>query len=135
MNNESYNNESYNINSVPPSTRPEHHLHDTSDRLPGVNGAAPTVDYRVDTMDRTSSEAWNNQPNTTHHPTNHTGLDSTKPPMARSDSAKGNTAFETERPLGVKPAPEGQLIKYDDGVDIVLTCSKISRGCSNWWQG
>jgi hypothetical protein len=132
------NNESYNIDSVPPSTRPEHHLHDTSDRLPGAKGAAPTVDYSVGTVDRTPSSAWDDQPtthrtdrgnhhsttthsSTTHHPTSHTGLDSAKPPMTRSDSAKGKTAFETERPLGVKPTPAGQLVIYDGDDDLMLT--------------
>lgn len=111
--------ESYNIDSIPP--RPEHHLHNTNERLPGAQGGAPTIDYSAETMNHTPNAALGGQStlhrdthhttprdSATHHSTSHTGLDSNKPPMTRTDSAKGKTAFDEERPLGVKPTPAGK---------------------------
>lgn len=137
--------ESYNIDSIPP--RPEHHLHNTNERLPGAQGAASTVDYSPETIehlpasvlkdDSTQHDAHSTTPHhtkttahhttphttsehaashihhttphdsTTHHPTSHTGLDSTK---HSNDGAKGKTAFNEERPLDVKPTPAGKSL-------------------------
>ncbi|KAF9463340.1 hypothetical protein BDZ94DRAFT_1259116, partial [Collybia nuda] len=106
--------ESYNIDSIPP--RPEHHLHNTNELLPGTKGAASTIDYSADTMNHTPNSALggqsvtfgNHQPDSAaSHPTSQTAVGSSKSSTGHTDSGRGNTAYNTERPLGVKPTSAG----------------------------
>ncbi|KAF8890716.1 hypothetical protein BD779DRAFT_1516622 [Infundibulicybe gibba] len=95
--------------------RPEHHLHDSTDPLPGTKGISPAPDYSPETMERLPSSAFNDQPqknwNETSPLTNrHSalgGVPSTKPEPQRQRSAEGTTAFTDDRPMNVKPAPTG----------------------------
>jgi len=83
-----------------PATRPEHQVHNSSDPLPGARGAQPAADYSATTMERAPSSAFN--PNNIENPNVQTS-------MARSDSATGQTAFNSERPMDVQPTSEGSL--------------------------
>src|ERR1700733_264681 len=83
-----------------PITRPEHQIHDSSDPLPGARGTQPAADYSATTMERTPSSAFD--PENIESPNVQTN-------MARSGSATGQTAFNSERPMDVQPTSEGSL--------------------------
>lgn len=71
---------------------PEHHIHDSSEPLPGNRGANPAVDYSAGAMDRTPSSVWNDAaPTGQSHP-------------------EGRTAFNSERPLDVQPTAVGKYM-------------------------
>ncbi|GLB44580.1 hypothetical protein LshimejAT787_1702070 [Lyophyllum shimeji] len=78
-----------------PSAQPGHRLHDSSEPLPGVKGAAPTNDYTPGTMDRTPSSRFRNEERSTH--VTH----------AASSHGQGKNAFNSERPLDVQPTEAG----------------------------
>jgi hypothetical protein len=86
-------------------TSPEHHIHNSSDPLPGARGAQPAVDYSTNTMERTPSSTFD--PENIDEPNTQTNF-------ARSGSAAGQTAFNNERPMNVQPAPEGGVAVGDE---------------------
>jgi hypothetical protein len=88
----------FNENAV---TAPEHHIHESSEPLPGQRGAAPTTDYSVSTMERAPSSAAD--------PSN-VDNKNTSTDFARSGSTGSQTASNTERPMGVQPVSEGIFI-------------------------
>src|SRR6266481_6111179 len=107
-----------------PITRPEHQMHDSSDPLPGARGAQPAADYSTNTMERTPSFAFD--------PAN---IDNPDVPtnMARSGSAVGQTAFNSERPMDVRPAPEGQSAYHSHSLTFILiTFIIFIRWCRCW---
>jgi hypothetical protein len=93
-----------------PNTRPEHQVHGSSDPLPGARGAPPAADYSTATMERTPSSAFDSD-----------SIDNpyTQPNM---DRATGQAAFNSERPLDVRAAPEGapDLIFIDLVIDDIF---------------
>lgn len=95
-------------------TRPEHHVHPSSEPLPGARGAAPTADYSPTTIERTPSSAFDPN-NIDHAATSHN--------MERT----GENAFNTERPLNVEPAPQGGVaVGGDEGAELPM--GKASMG-------
>ncbi|KAF8064221.1 hypothetical protein FPV67DRAFT_1504019 [Lyophyllum atratum] len=90
---------STNTNSTNPTyapseaTRPEHHIHNTDEPLPGAKGAAPTTDYSARTVERTPSSAFQEQPSHISH--------------AAPPEKQGKNAHNTERPRDVKPTSTG----------------------------
>ncbi|KIJ64326.1 hypothetical protein HYDPIDRAFT_90566 [Hydnomerulius pinastri MD-312] len=81
---------------------PTHQLHDSSQPLPGSNtrGAAQTQDYSPEHMERL--------PSSTIHGADPTGVTKERTGGAGGQQgSQGKTAFNSERPLGVAPAPEG----------------------------
>jgi hypothetical protein len=84
--------------------RPEHHVHKSSEPLPGARGGAPTADYSADTMERLPSSVW--QDADPSQPTRETSeLQTTRPDTTPS----GRNAFSEQRPLNTEPHPEGEL--------------------------
>jgi hypothetical protein len=94
-----------------PITRPEHHMHGSSDPLPGARGAQPAVDYSTTTMEWTPSSAFD--PENIDNP-------NTQSNIARSGSAAGQTASNSERPMDVRPAPEGIFDALITLIDLVI---------------
>ncbi|KAJ7041134.1 hypothetical protein C8F04DRAFT_170361 [Mycena alexandri] len=87
-------------------TRPEHHVHKSSEPLPGARGGAPAVDYTAEHMERLPSSVW--QDADASQPTREAAeLTTAKPDLERSNSGSGRTAFSGERPLNTEPHPEG----------------------------
>lgn len=101
------------------TSRPQHQLHDSSQPLPGSGSraAVPTQDYSPANIERmSSSEIHGKQATAESDDTDSTRATIGTPSGGRtapdldshqSESARGNTAFTTERPLGVQPTPEG----------------------------
>ncbi|KAG1731027.1 hypothetical protein EDB19DRAFT_1641009 [Suillus lakei] len=99
------------------TSRPQHQLHDSSQPLPGFGSRATvqTQDYSPANIERMSSSVIHGKDT----PTESDDADSTRathgtpsagdtgPDSHQSESARGNTAFTSERPLGVQPTPEG----------------------------
>lgn len=107
--------------SAAPNTRPEHHLHDTSEPLPGAKGAAPAFDYRPEIIEHTPSSALNeNRDNE---------LGQTNP--ATQKASGGNTAFNTKRPLDVRPTSAGK-----PGRDLfwLPPVEPTHRWCGHRWR-
>jgi len=101
---------SFNESQIP---RPEHHIHDSSEPLPG---AQPAVDDSTNAMERTPSSAFD--PENIDNPNMQTNF-------ARSGSAAGQTAFNSERPMNVQPAQEGGVAV---GGESDLPIGKVSFG-------
>jgi hypothetical protein len=95
-----------------PITRPEHQMHNSSDPLPGTRGTQPAADYSATTMERTPSSAFD--PENLENPNVQTN-------MARSGSATGQTAFNSERPMNVQPASEGSLAYHTYSLASLFT--------------
>lgn len=75
----------------------EHHVHRESDPLPGsgAKGAATSFDYSAGMMEKESSALHlNSDSNPQDYPDT-------------SETQGGQNAFNSERPLDVRPAPEG----------------------------
>lgn len=91
-------------------TRPEHHVHDSSDPLPGAKRGGDAVDYSAGTMERQPSSAFDesnidNQTSSNANPSSN---------FERSAGPGGENAFNSERPLDVQPVSEGELEFYND---------------------
>jgi len=79
------------FNPTDSQVRPEHHVHDSSEILPGARGAqAGAYDYTPETLDRTPSAAWG----LAAEPTEPIGQE-------------GKNAFNSDRPLNVEPTSQG----------------------------
>ncbi|KAG1767372.1 hypothetical protein EV702DRAFT_754999 [Suillus placidus] len=99
------------------TSRPQHQLHDSSQPLPGSGSraAVQTQDYSPANIERMPSSVVHGKDT----PTESDDADSTRATIGtpsagrtardshQSESARGNTAFTSERPLGVQPTPEG----------------------------
>ncbi|KAI0030451.1 hypothetical protein K488DRAFT_54231 [Vararia minispora EC-137] len=66
--------------------RPTHHVHDSSEPLPGARGARPAADYSIDTLEGRTQQEQN---------------------IADTHETRGANAFNTERPMDVRPTDEG----------------------------
>jgi hypothetical protein len=101
------------------TSRPQHQLHDSSQPLPGSGSRAAeqTQDYSPANIERMPSSVIHGKAASVESD----DADSTRATMGtpsagrtapgldsnQSESARGNTAFIGERPLGVQPTPEG----------------------------
>ncbi|KAJ7206065.1 hypothetical protein GGX14DRAFT_568521 [Mycena pura] len=81
-------------NTTSPEIRPEHHLHDASEPLPGARGGAPAADYSAGNMERLSSSVWQDADAgaPTRETTDAQG-DSARPAMERTNSASDRLRF------------------------------------------
>ncbi|KAF7980453.1 hypothetical protein HWV62_38312 [Athelia sp. TMB] len=73
--------------------RPEHHIHSSTQPLPGARGGDSTYDYSPATIERAPDSALDNA-----------DIDNFRTP---SDMDQGANSYTEERPLDVQPAPEG----------------------------
>ncbi|KAJ7662932.1 hypothetical protein B0H17DRAFT_1093274 [Mycena rosella] len=90
--------------------RPEHHVHKSSEPLPGARGGAPAADYSAGTIERMPSSAW--QDADPAQPTRETSeFQSTRP-----DMEAGRNAFSDERPVNTESHPDGG-VAIDGGHD------------------
>jgi hypothetical protein len=81
--------------------RPQHHVHKSSDPLPGAQGGGSTIDYSATAVERI--------PSAIMETTDIDTLNTTRPDMPeRSNSAKGRTAFGGQLP-DTKPHSEGMF--------------------------
>ncbi|TFK37589.1 hypothetical protein BDQ12DRAFT_146541 [Crucibulum laeve] len=127
-------------NNTIPDTRPSHHIHNTSDPLPGTKGASPTVDYSAETLEHSKLPPNTTTTGTDHHQHHHTGapaqgkwtgssatreefanteFDSKTTPFTEryelGDAAKGdNHEFGAERPMHSQSKPQGTGISVGD---------------------
>jgi hypothetical protein len=80
------------MSSIDSTTRPEHHVHSSSDPLPGARGAqAGAVDYSPETIERLPAS----------------NLREEGAPATHGEQ----NAFNSERPMNVQPAPGGEYRK------------------------
>ncbi|KAG5651536.1 hypothetical protein H0H81_008298 [Sphagnurus paluster] len=89
-----------NTATAPISSRPEHHLHNPDEPLPGAKGSARTTDYSADTIDHAPSSAFRED-----QPRNISGAAGA--PLGHSTHSQGRNAFSSERPLDVEPTSRG----------------------------
>ncbi|KAJ7717553.1 hypothetical protein B0H16DRAFT_1610725 [Mycena metata] len=86
--------------------RPEHHVHKSSEPLPGARGGAPAADYTAEHMERLPSSVW--QDADASQPTREAAeLSTVKPELERTHSATGRTAISGDRPTNIEPHSEG----------------------------
>jgi hypothetical protein len=111
------------------TSRPQHQLHDSSQPLPGSESraAAQTQDYSPTNIERMPSSAIHDRTVSVSSNASSDDADSTRATRGTSSavdtgagvsahhqldspqsaSARGNTAFTSDRPLGVQPTSEG----------------------------
>ncbi|KZP08897.1 hypothetical protein FIBSPDRAFT_760747 [Athelia psychrophila] len=77
-----------------PIQRPEHHLHGSSQPLPGARGGDATTDYSPEAIERAPPSAFDDA-----------NIDSIPPSTHHGESA--SNAYDEDRPLDVQSAPEG----------------------------
>lgn len=76
-----------------PIQRPEHHIHDSSQPLPGARGGDQTIDYSPESIERAPPAAFEDA-----------NIDSIPPSTHHGESV--SNAYNEDRPLDVQPAPE-----------------------------
>ncbi|KAF9264495.1 hypothetical protein L218DRAFT_862576 [Marasmius fiardii PR-910] len=86
----------------PAAARPEHHVHGSSDPLPGNRGVDPSIDYRAETIEQSGPNTTWNEGDERQFAAGQTGAAG-----QRSGAHEGKTAFNTERPLNVQPSEAG----------------------------
>ncbi|KAG0699603.1 hypothetical protein DFH29DRAFT_983463 [Suillus ampliporus] len=95
-------------NAVLDTSRPQHQLHDSSQPLPGSGSraAAQTQDYSPANIERMSSSVIHGK-NASTESDDADSTRATRGTVPDSQQARGNTAFTSDRPLGVQPTQEG----------------------------
>ncbi|KAI3612723.1 hypothetical protein WG66_014728 [Moniliophthora roreri] len=83
------------------AVRPEHHVHGSSDPLPGNRGVG-AVDYSAENIERTPTTNWD------ENKERQFAADQTQHQTMMHDSQQsGKNAFNTERPMNVQPTEAG----------------------------
>lgn len=96
----------FTMNTGSTASRPQHHVHDTSDPLPGVGGAPAPADYSAGVMERIPSSVLND---TQTLDTNE--VDSTvQPSIPRTQSASGQTDASLESPTSEQPTSGSSFV-------------------------
>ena len=115
----SFNSQNNADNAALNTSRPQHQLHDSSQPLPGSEsrGATQTQDYSPENIERMSSSFIHGKTESASSRGSVDDADSARATRGTpsavgtgagvSETARGNTAFTTDRPLDVQPTSEG----------------------------